>query len=81
MTLLRIKNLAVLAGISAVAGMAASAIYLSSEAVVIGSPPVSGSNVTALIRGRVTTSTTAFSVAPQIHATENGKCVKSSSTC
>lgn len=75
------KKLALIAGVGAATGMAAFGFALGDGAAAMGSPGLPAANVGLLAKGGVTTSTTAMSATPQIHAAEGGKCVKSSPNC
>lgn len=75
MTDSRFKKLVLVVGLSAATGVVAFGVA-------VGSGPAMGSpSLTPYIQGGVTTSTTALSATPQIHAAESGKCVKSSPNC
>lgn len=70
-----VKRIALVAGLSTVAVLAASAVDAQGTP---SAPTVAAGSAAA---ARVTTSSTPLVARPAIHATENGKCVASSPDC
>ena len=73
-------KIAGIAGIGAVTAMAAIAISLGGGQM-FGSAAMPTAGAAPVLQRSPTTSTTALSVAPQIHATESGKCPRSGPNC
>lgn len=78
----KVKRIAMVVGLSALALTAAVAVDQSDAASAGAAATMPGAAAPAAMMGNlVTTSTTAMFASPTVHATYEGKCVKSSPQC